>query len=153
MPGSEGGTQRERVEGRGAAWTEERGTSDEGRRCLKGAPRRAGDTVSTTTGAAPAAAAGMADLLYGEAETELRAAVRALLQDRSAWRDVLARTETPETYDAGLWRALPPPRRRAGPLLPEGHGGAGGPPPAAAPGGAGGGGAPGPGAPPPSPGR
>jgi len=26
-------------EGRGAAWTEERGTSDEGRRCLTGAPR------------------------------------------------------------------------------------------------------------------
>src|SRR5260370_1846610 len=33
-------------EGRGAAWTEERGTSDEGRRCLKGAPMRAGNTVT-----------------------------------------------------------------------------------------------------------
>src|SRR4029077_17336539 len=31
----------ERAGGRGAAWTEERGTSDEGRRCLKGARRRA----------------------------------------------------------------------------------------------------------------
>ena len=29
-------------EGRGAAWTEERGTSDEGRRCLKGAPEASG---------------------------------------------------------------------------------------------------------------
>src|SRR5260221_9455022 len=81
--------------------------------------------VSTTTGAAPAAAAGMADLLYGEAETELRAAVRALLQDRSAWRDVLATTETPETYDAGLWRALAADVGCAGLLIPEGNGGAG----------------------------
>ena len=29
-------------EGRGAAWTEERGTSDEGRRCLKGVPEASG---------------------------------------------------------------------------------------------------------------
>src|SRR5215469_13050300 len=29
-------------EGRGAAWTEERGTSDEGRRCLSGAPQASG---------------------------------------------------------------------------------------------------------------
>jgi alkylation response protein AidB-like acyl-CoA dehydrogenase len=81
--------------------------------------------VSMTTRAAPAAAAGMADLLYGEAETELRAAVRALLQDRSAWRDVLARTETPQTYDAGLWRALAADVGCAGLLIPEGNGGAG----------------------------
>jgi alkylation response protein AidB-like acyl-CoA dehydrogenase len=81
--------------------------------------------TATTTGAAPAAAAGMPDLLYGEAETELRAAVRALLQDRSAWRDVLARTETPETYDAGLWRALAADVGCAGLLIPEGNGGAG----------------------------
>src|ERR1700680_2677452 len=33
--------------GRGVAWTEERGTSDEGRRRLKAPRRRAGDTVST----------------------------------------------------------------------------------------------------------
>src|SRR6266568_814951 len=43
----------ERAGGRGAAWTEERGTSDEGRRCLKGARRRAGSTVSEPEGAAP----------------------------------------------------------------------------------------------------
>ncbi len=35
------------------------------------------------------------DLLYGETETELRSAVRSLLADKAAWRDVLARTETP----------------------------------------------------------
>jgi hypothetical protein len=29
--------------GRGAAWTEERGTSDEGRRRLKGAPKASGE--------------------------------------------------------------------------------------------------------------
>ena len=33
--------------GRGVAWTEERGTSDEGRRCLKAARRRAGDRAVT----------------------------------------------------------------------------------------------------------
>jgi len=31
------------AEGRGAAWTEERGTSDEGRRCHKGAPEASGE--------------------------------------------------------------------------------------------------------------
>src|ERR1700689_5943603 len=36
--------------GRGAAWTEERGTSDEGRQCLKAPRRRAANTV---TAAAP----------------------------------------------------------------------------------------------------
>jgi hypothetical protein len=33
------------LEGRGAAWTEERGTSDEGRRRLIAARKRAGDTA------------------------------------------------------------------------------------------------------------
>jgi len=32
------------------------------------------------------------DLLYDETETELRSAVRELLADKAAWRDVLART-------------------------------------------------------------
>jgi UDPglucose--hexose-1-phosphate uridylyltransferase len=35
-------------EGRGAAWTEERGTSDEGRRCLKGAPQASGNRERAT---------------------------------------------------------------------------------------------------------
>jgi alkylation response protein AidB-like acyl-CoA dehydrogenase len=65
------------------------------------------------------------NLLYGEAETELRAAVRKLLEDRCAWPDVLARTETAETYDAGLWRALAADIGCAGLLVPESDGGAG----------------------------
>ena len=94
----------------------------------------AGNTVSATgtgvtapaPGAGGAARAGVVpDLLYGETETELRAAVRALLDDRAGWRDVLARTEMPETYDAGLWRALAADVGCAGLLIPEGHGGAG----------------------------
>ncbi|HYZ56893.1 MAG TPA: ROK family protein [Streptosporangiaceae bacterium] len=38
-----GGHRLSELEGRGAAWTEERGTSEEGRRCLKAPRRRAGD--------------------------------------------------------------------------------------------------------------
>ncbi len=34
-------------EGRGAAWTEERGTSDEGRRCHKSAPQASGKHCET----------------------------------------------------------------------------------------------------------
>ena len=71
------------------------------------------------------AAAGPPDLLYGEAETELRAAVRSLLDDRCAWPDVLARTETAQTYDAGLWRVLAADLGAAGLLIPEASGGAG----------------------------
>jgi alkylation response protein AidB-like acyl-CoA dehydrogenase len=70
-------------------------------------------------------AAGLPDLLYGEAETELRAAVRSLLEDRCGWRDVLARTETGQTYDTGLWRALAADMGCAGLLIPEDSGGAG----------------------------
>jgi alkylation response protein AidB-like acyl-CoA dehydrogenase len=65
------------------------------------------------------------DMLYGEAENELRAAVRALLDDRSGWREVLARTETPETYDTALWHALAADIGCAGLLIPEASGGAG----------------------------
>jgi alkylation response protein AidB-like acyl-CoA dehydrogenase len=71
------------------------------------------------------AAAGLPDLLYGEAETELRAAVRSLLDDRCAWPDVLARTETAQTYDTGLWRVLAADLGAAGLLIPESSGGAG----------------------------
>ncbi|HEY5352649.1 MAG TPA: acyl-CoA dehydrogenase family protein [Streptosporangiaceae bacterium] len=67
----------------------------------------------------------MPDLLYGEAEEELRAAVRDLLQERSGWSDVLARTETSEPYDTGLWRVLAAEVGCAGLLIPESHGGAG----------------------------
>jgi alkylation response protein AidB-like acyl-CoA dehydrogenase len=89
-------------------------------------------TASTATdgAAAGATAAGQAaarlpDLLYGEAETELRAAVRALLADRCGWREVLARTETQQTYDTGLWQVLAAGLGCAGLLIPEASGGAG----------------------------
>jgi alkylation response protein AidB-like acyl-CoA dehydrogenase len=66
-----------------------------------------------------------ADLLYSETETELRGAVRALLADRAAWRDVLARTETPQTTDDKLWHTLAAEVGVAGLLIPESLGGAG----------------------------
>ncbi len=68
---------------------------------------------------------GLPSLLYGEAEEELRAAVRDLLQERAAWPDVLARTETSEPYDTGLWQVLAAGVGCAGLLIPESHGGAG----------------------------
>ena len=70
-------------------------------------------------------ASGPADLLYGETENELRSAVRQLLEDKAAWRDVLARTETGQTYDAGLWHTLAAEVGCAGLLIPESLGGAG----------------------------
>ena len=64
-------------------------------------------SASTTThDAAGQAARDMPSLLYGETEEELRAAVRDLLQERSGWSAVLARTETTELYDTALWRTL-----------------------------------------------
>ncbi|BBZ05631.1 acyl-CoA dehydrogenase [Mycolicibacterium chitae] len=46
------------------------------------------------------------DLLYSDTEDELRASVRALLTKSAPWDAVLARTESPETTDSALWRAL-----------------------------------------------
>jgi alkylation response protein AidB-like acyl-CoA dehydrogenase len=65
------------------------------------------------------------DLLYGETETELRSAVRSVLGDRAAWRDVLARTETAQTYDQALWHTLAAEVGVAGLLIPEALGGGG----------------------------
>jgi alkylation response protein AidB-like acyl-CoA dehydrogenase len=65
------------------------------------------------------------DLLYTEQESDLRAAVRALLEDRAGWRDVLARTETADTVDTGLWQTLAAQVGCAGLLVPEAKGGAG----------------------------
>jgi len=65
------------------------------------------------------------DLLYGETENELRAAVRSVLEDKAAWPDVLARTETAENYDSALWHTLAADIGLAGLLIPEEHGGAG----------------------------
>jgi alkylation response protein AidB-like acyl-CoA dehydrogenase len=66
-----------------------------------------------------------ANLLYTETENELRAAVRALLEDKAAWRDVLARTESSQTYDDKLWPTLAAEMGLAGLLIPESLGGAG----------------------------
>jgi alkylation response protein AidB-like acyl-CoA dehydrogenase len=55
----------------------------------------------------------------------LRAAVREVLADKAGWREVLARTETAQTYDAALWRTLAAEVGVAGLLIPESLGGAG----------------------------
>jgi alkylation response protein AidB-like acyl-CoA dehydrogenase len=79
--------------------------------------------VSDTTTARPSPR--QADLLYTETETELRAAVRSVLEDKAGWRDVLARTEFGQTYDDKLWRTLAAEVGIAGLLIPENLGGAG----------------------------
>ena len=65
------------------------------------------------------------DLLYSEDETDLRGAVRSVLENEAQWADVLARTETPQTYDTGLWQTLAAEVGCAGLLVPESSGGAG----------------------------
>ena len=83
------------------------------------------EATVTQPAAGPSRPARSLDLLYGETETELRAAVRDVLEDKAPWRDVLARTETAETYDTALWRTLAEGVGLAGLLIPEEHGGAG----------------------------
>ncbi|MEC4020955.1 acyl-CoA dehydrogenase family protein, partial [Streptomyces sp. H27-D2] len=69
---------------------------------------------------------GAPDLLYSEAEDDLRAAVRSLLADRCDPAAVLARTESPEgPYDPALWRSLAGEMGAAGLLVPEKLGGQG----------------------------
>jgi alkylation response protein AidB-like acyl-CoA dehydrogenase len=65
------------------------------------------------------------DLRYQQAEDDLRAAVRGLLDDRCPWPAVLARTETDEPNDAAAWRSLAAELGCAGLLIPESYGGAG----------------------------
>jgi alkylation response protein AidB-like acyl-CoA dehydrogenase len=65
------------------------------------------------------------DMTYTEQETELRAAVRSVLDEKAEAAAVLARTETPDTYDTGLWRTLAADIGVAGLLIPEDLGGAG----------------------------
>ena len=65
------------------------------------------------------------DLLYSADEQDLRDAVRSLLAERAGWPAVLARTETSETCDTGLWRVLAAEVGCAGLLIPESLGGAG----------------------------
>ena len=75
--------------------------------------------------AAVARAEGFPDLLYSDAERALADALRSLLGDRAAPATVLARTESAQTYDDGLWQALAADLGLAGLLIPERDGGAG----------------------------
>ncbi|MFF0148830.1 alkylation response protein AidB-like acyl-CoA dehydrogenase [Amycolatopsis sulphurea] len=65
------------------------------------------------------------DLLYSDVEEDLRASVRALLTDRADAAAVLARTESTEPYDLGLWRTLAADLGAAGLMVPESLGGHG----------------------------
>ncbi|MER6999359.1 acyl-CoA dehydrogenase family protein [Streptomyces sp. NPDC000410] len=75
-------------------------------------------STTSTTSAQP-------DLLYSEAEDDLRAAVRSLLAGRSDTAALLARAETGRPYDAGLWTSLAAGIGAAGLLVPEKLGGQG----------------------------
>lgn len=79
-------------------------------------------TDATTS---PGATAPDPDLLYSEDEDALRAAVRALLTDRSDPATVLAGLESAVAYDTGLWHSLATEIGAAGLLVPEKLGGAG----------------------------
>jgi alkylation response protein AidB-like acyl-CoA dehydrogenase len=65
------------------------------------------------------------DLLYGETEDDLRAAVRAMLAERCPLPAVLERCEGAEPYDVKLWRTLAVELGCAGLAVPEEHGGVG----------------------------
>ncbi|GAA0597861.1 acyl-CoA dehydrogenase family protein [Streptomyces crystallinus] len=65
------------------------------------------------------------DLLYSEAEEDLRAAVRSLLADRTDTPAALARAESDTPYDPRLWQALGAEMGLAGLLVPEKLGGQG----------------------------
>ncbi|MFD5427644.1 acyl-CoA dehydrogenase family protein [Streptomyces sp. NPDC127084] len=65
------------------------------------------------------------DLLYSEAEDELRAAVRALLGDRTDLQATLAGMESGNPYDPALWQSLAADMGAAGLLVPEKLGGQG----------------------------
>jgi len=67
----------------------------------------------------------MPGLLYGEAENDLRQTVRAFFTECLRPADALARTESDEPYDLGLWHALAADLGCAGLLVPESAGGAG----------------------------
>ena len=66
-----------------------------------------------------------ADLRYSEVEQELRGNVRALIAARSPQPAVLARTESGQPVDTGLWRALAAELGVTGLAVPEKSGGAG----------------------------
>jgi alkylation response protein AidB-like acyl-CoA dehydrogenase len=65
------------------------------------------------------------DLLYSDAERALTESLNSLLSDRFNLDKTLARTESAETYDEGLWHAVAGELGCAGLLIPESDGGAG----------------------------
>ncbi|MFF9686988.1 acyl-CoA dehydrogenase family protein [Streptomyces sp. NPDC014623] len=65
------------------------------------------------------------DLLYSEAEEDLRSAVRSLLADRADAPAVIAATESGTSYDLRLWESLAVGIGAAGLLVPEKFGGQG----------------------------
>jgi alkylation response protein AidB-like acyl-CoA dehydrogenase len=65
------------------------------------------------------------DLLYSDAERALADSLNSLLADRFNLDKTLARTESAETYDDGLWHAVAVELGCAGLLIPERDGGAG----------------------------
>jgi alkylation response protein AidB-like acyl-CoA dehydrogenase len=65
------------------------------------------------------------DLLYSDAERALADSLNSLLADRWSLDKTLARTESAETYDDGLWHAIAGELGCAGLLIPERDGGAG----------------------------
>ncbi|QKV96854.1 acyl-CoA/acyl-ACP dehydrogenase [Streptomyces sp. NA02950] len=65
------------------------------------------------------------DLLYSEAEDDLRAAVRSLLADRCPPPAVLAQAESDRPYDPAVWQALGAEMGTAGLLVPDKLGGQG----------------------------
>ncbi|WP_336317961.1 acyl-CoA dehydrogenase family protein [Streptomyces lavendofoliae] len=67
----------------------------------------------------------MTDLLYSEAEGDLRAAVRSLLAGRAAPAGPTGRVEDAGAHDAALWQALAADMGAAGLLVPEKLGGQG----------------------------
>jgi len=69
--------------------------------------------------------ADLPDLLYSDTERALADSLGSLLADRGSLDKVLARTESAETYDDGLWQAVAGDLGCAGLLIPERDGGAG----------------------------
>jgi alkylation response protein AidB-like acyl-CoA dehydrogenase len=83
-------------------------------------PGKVGERPGTVTGAGD-----LPDLLYSDTERALVNSLNSLLADRGSLDKVLARTESPETYDDGLWQAVAGDLGCAGLLIPERDGGAG----------------------------
>ena len=65
------------------------------------------------------------NLLFSDAERALADALSSLLADRGGVDKALARTESGQTYDEGLWQSVAADLGCAGLLIPEGNGGAG----------------------------